>query len=448
MGDDPLSPLPAVPDDAEDLLLDDAPELAELDAPIDEAEEAPLEARLVETAADLELLVEELSGAEQYAVDTEFHRERTYFARLALVQLAWDGKIAIVDPLAIDVSPLRRVFESDGLAIFHAADQDLEILDRVCGAAPRRMFDTQVSSGFIGFSTPSLVHLTERLLGRRLQKGDQLADWTRRPLPAAQLQYAAGDVAYLVELRAEIVTRLTKLGREEWAAEECALALARDRAPGVPEEAWWRIRHARQLRGSARGVAQCVTAWRERRARERDVPVRFVLPDLALIAIAQRPPRTRAELEMVRSIDGRHLGAGAAEELLEAVEQGLRMGPDELHLPPVDHVEHVVRPAVSIAAAWVAQRAAELGIDPAILGSRGDIVGFLQRRPGGRLSSGWRHELVGEPLRRLATGRASIAFDGRGDLVLEERSRRSLVMDGPPPEAEAGDGEASATSPA
>jgi ribonuclease D len=391
---------------------------------------ADLSPVLVDTPEGLEGLVGELAGQPVYAVDTEFHRERTYFARLALVQLAWDGKIALVDPLSVDVRPLREVLESPGLAVLHAADQDLEILERACGAVPSQMFDTQMSAGFIGFSTPSLVHLTERLLGLKLQKGDQLADWTRRPIPPAQQQYAAGDVAHLVELREAVLTRLRALGREEWAAEECELALRRDRTPGVPEEAWWRIRHARQLRGTSRSVAQCVTAWRERKARERDIPVRFVLPDLALVAIAQRPPRTRAELEMIRSIDGRHLGAGAADELLAAVEQGLELPASELHIPPVDHLEHVVRPAIAIAAAWVAQRAAELGIDPAILGTRSDIVAYLQRRPGGRLSSGWRHELVGEPLRRLAAGEASVAFDGRGDLVLEERSGRPLAVEG------------------
>jgi ribonuclease D len=438
MEDEPLLVTVGETEDVEDEMLAGGLVVVEPEGgPERPVQQLTLDARLIENAADLDDVVGELSRASVYAVDTEFHRERTYFARLALVQLAWEGKIALVDPQAVDVSPLRRVFESDGLAVLHAADQDLELLERACGAVPRRMFDTQISSGFIGFSTPSLVHLTERLLGLRLQKGDQLADWTRRPLPPAQLQYAAGDVAYLVELRAEIVDRLARLGREQWAAEECALVLARDRSPGPPEEAWWRIRHARQLRGTSRGVAQSVTAWRERRGRERDVPVRFVLPDLALIAIAQRPPRTRAELELVRSIDGRHLGAGAAEELLDAVEQGIHMRSEDLRLPPIDNVEHVVRPAVSIAAAWVSQRAAELGIDPAILGSRSDVVAFLQRRPAGRLASGWRHDLVGEPLRRLATGRASIAFDGRGDLVLEERSWRSLDMDDEEP---AGDG--------
>jgi ribonuclease D len=399
----------------------------------DAAAEPPMpEPQLVQTEEDLAALVAELSGQDAYAVDTEFHRERTYYARLALLQFAWGDRVALVDPLAVDVRPLREVFESPGTAVVHAADQDLEVIERACGAVPSRLFDTQLCAGFIGFSTPSLVHLVERLLGIRLQKGDQLADWTRRPLPAAQLRYAAGDVAYLLRLREVITERLVALGRDEWAAQECALELARDHTPPPPEEAWWRIRHARQLRGTSRAVAQTVTAWRERRAREKDVPVRFVLPDLSLIAISQHPPRTRAELEQVRSVDGRHLGAGAAEAVLAAVEEGYALPPSELRLPPVEHLEHVVRPAVSIASAWVAQRAAELGIDQAILGTRSDVVAFLQRRPEGRLSVGWRHDLVGEPLRRLAAGLASIAFDGRGDLVLEERSRRPLAVEGTP----------------
>lgn len=388
------------------------------------------EPQLVQTADDLAAVVAELARQDAYAVDTEFHRERTYFARLALVQFAWADRVALVDPLAVDVRPLREVFESPGTAVVHAADQDLEVIERACGAVPSRLFDTQLCAGFIGFSTPSLVHLVERLLGIRLQKGDQLADWTRRPLPAAQLRYAAGDVVHLLRLRDVITERLVALGRDEWAAQECTLELARDHTPPPPEEAWWRIRHARQLRGTSRAVAQTVTAWRERRAREKDVPVRFVLPDLSLIAISQHPPRTRSELEQVRSVDGRHLGAGAAEAVLAAVEEGYALPPSELRLPPVEHLEHVVRPAVSIASAWLAQRAAELGIDQAILGTRSDVVAFLQRRPEGRLSVGWRHELVGEPLRRLAAGEASVAFDGRGDLVLEERSRRPLAVEG------------------
>ena len=224
-------------------------------------------------------------------LDTEFHRERTYFPQLALVQLAWRGGIALVDPLAIDISPLARVLQGPGLAVVHAAEQDLEVLEHACGTVPARLFDTQVAAGFLGQVSPSLVNLVERVLGVRLLKGDQLTDWTRRPLSAGQLAYAAGDVAYLLELRERIGERLEEKGRMQWANEEFAILLSRDRSSTEPEQAWWRLPRSRQLRGP-RGVAQCVAAWRERRAQRMDLPVRFVLPDLAVLSISQHPTRT------------------------------------------------------------------------------------------------------------------------------------------------------------
>ncbi|MGD0440545.1 MAG: HRDC domain-containing protein [Acidimicrobiales bacterium] len=371
-------------------------------------------------------LVDELSSCEVYALDTEFHRERTYFPQLALVQLAWQGGIALVDPLAIDITPLSAVFEGPGLAVVHAAEQDLEVLEHTCGTVPTRLFDTQVAAGFLGQVSPSLVNLVERVLGVRLLKGDQLTDWTRRPLSVGQLAYAAGDVAYLLELRRRIAERLEEKGRMQWATEEFAILLSRDRSSTEPEEAWWRLPRSRQLRGAARGVAQCVAAWRERRARRMDLPVRFVLPDLAVLSIAQHPTRTREDLRRTRSLDGRHLGGGAAEELLEAVAMGLELPVSELRLPPAHELEQPNRAVTTLATAYVAQRAGDLELDPAILATRADLVDFMQDPPHGRLASGWRNDLVGEGLRRLSKGMASLSFDGRGALVLEERSFRPV----------------------
>jgi ribonuclease D len=390
----------------------------------------PRRQRLVDDQAGLRQLVAELLRADRYGIDTEFHRERSYFPHLALLQVAWPGGIALVDPLAIDVAPLAEVFAGPGLAVLHAADQDLEVLERACGRVPARLFDTQLAAGFIGFSSPSLFSLVERVLGRRLEKGDQLTDWTRRPLTPEQTRYAASDVAYLLELHDRICGELDTLGRTGWAAEECALLLARARTATVPEEAWWRLKHARQLRGSERGVAQSVAAWRERRAQALDLPVRFVLSDLALLSIAHRPPRTRTELEQVRSLDPRQLGGGAASELLDAVAEGRSLPAKALHLPMSQASGAPVRPAVTLAAAWVAERAQALRIDPAILATRADLVAYLQERPEGRLVSSWRNGLIGEPLGRLAGGELALAFGADGTLVLEERSYRPVPLDG------------------
>src|SRR5262249_23751880 len=155
-----------------------------------------------------------------YALDTEFHRERTYYPRLALVQLAWADDIVLIDPLAVDVTPLAAILDGDGLALLHAADQDLEVLERACGTVPARMFDTQLAAGFLGFGTPSLSVLVERLLSIRLPKSDRLTDWTERPLTPTQRTYAAADVAHLAALHDKLHERLVSVGREAWADAE------------------------------------------------------------------------------------------------------------------------------------------------------------------------------------------------------------------------------------
>jgi ribonuclease D len=380
--------------------------------------------RWIGDASAFDALVDELASCEVYGLDTEFHRERTYFPHLALLQLSWEGGIALVDPLAIDIAPFAKVLSGQGLAVLHAAEQDLEVLERSCGTVPRRLFDTQVAAGFLGQVSPSLVKLVERTLGIRLLKGDQLTDWTRRPLSAGQLAYAAGDVAHLLALRDAITERLEEMGRVDWAAEEFAIVLSKDRSPTEPAEAWWRLPRARQLRGPARGVAQSVAAWRDQRARQLDLPVRFILPDLAVLSIAQHPARTREDLRRTRSLDGRHLGGGAADELLAAIGEGLELAPSQLHLPPAHELDQPNRAVTTLATAYVAQRAADLELDPAILATRADLVEFMQDPPRGRLADGWRSDLVGDGLRRLAEGKASLSFDGRGSLVLEERSFR------------------------
>jgi ribonuclease D len=387
--------------------------------------------RWIGDAASFDALLDELASCDVYGLDTEFHRERTYFPHLALLQLAWEGGIALVDPLAIDISPFASVLEGPGLAVLHAAEQDLEVLERACGTVPSRLFDTQVAAGFLGQVSPSLVKLVERILGVRLLKGDQLTDWTRRPLSAGQLAYAAGDVAHLLALRESIGARLEEMGRMAWAAEEFAIVLSKVRSPTEPAEAWWRLPRSRQLRGPARGVAQSVAAWREKRARQLDLPVRFILPDLALLSIAQHPARTREDLRRTRSLDGRHLGGGAADELLDAIAEGLELALSELLLPPAHELDQPNRAVTTLATAYVAQRAADLDLDPAILATRADLVEFMQDPPQGRLAGGWRSDLVGEGLRRLAEGGASLSFDGHGSLVLEERSFRSIDHDVP-----------------
>jgi ribonuclease D len=307
--------------------------------------------------------------------------------------------------------------------VAHAAEQDLAILVRLCGHGPTQMFDTQVAAGFLGLGSPSLVALVEKLLAVRLGKGDRLTDWTRRPLTAEQRVYAAADVAHLLELQDVLVARLEAVGRLEWALDECEDRRQKVRTRPEPEVAWWRIKGARQLRGRSRGVAQEVAAWRERTAEGLDVPPRYVLSELALAGIVQRPPRSREELSGIRGVDNRSTKDGTADAILGAVKTGLALEPPALRLPEPDRIDRSLAPSVTVLGAWLAQRASELDLDPAVLATRADLTQMLQGNPS-RLATGWRAELVGAPLRRLFAGKAVLALsDGGRRIELRDDDR-------------------------
>lgn len=376
--------------------------------------------RWIDQQPDLDDLAPELAAAGVVGWDTEFHRERSYYPHLALVQVAWAGGIALLDPLALDLKPLAAVLDNT-ISVLHASDQDITILERSCGAAPAILFDTQVAAGFLGMSSPSLASLVERFAGVRLAKGHRLADWAHRPLSEGECRYAADDVAHLLLLHETITRQLEDKGRLTWALAECAMLLERDRSTQDPDTAWWRMKDSRSLRGDSRAVAQTVAAWRERRAERLDIPPRFVLSDMALTNIAQRKPTKAADLEGIRGLDRRQIG-GAAEELVEAVRFGLELAPDQIRLPTMDEGERGQRAGVTLASAWVAQLGRDLGIDPALLATRSDVVGFLRGSSSSRLADGWRAELVGEPVRRLVSGEAALAFDG-DNLILEPRAK-------------------------
>lgn len=383
---------------------------------------APIvEARWVDTDEALAEVVEQVAAEPRCAIDTEFHRERTYWPAVALVQIGWgEGHIALVDPLAVSLTPLGELFAGDGLVVMHAASQDIEVFEHAVGSVPAHLFDTQIAAGFLGYGTPSLTALAEGELGIRLPKGDRLTDWLRRPLDDRQRTYAAADVAHLLELHDRITAELAELGRTEWvAAENEAQRVWRPMRD--PDIAYQRIKEARQLRGKALGVVRAVAAWRERRAAEIDIPVRHVMADLAVVSVANRAPTDVADLKGIRGLDDRLRRGALAEQIVAAVATGLADGPPPRAERANDHeLDRKLRPAVALVSAWVAQLARTHRIDTSLLATRADIEDLLIAGSG-RLSTGWRADLVGQPVRDLVDGRAALAFDGDA-LVLEPRS--------------------------
>ncbi|MDH5238720.1 MAG: HRDC domain-containing protein, partial [Acidimicrobiia bacterium] len=323
-----------------------------------------------------------------------------------------------------DLQPVAQLLASDTTAVMHACGQDLEVLELAAGTVPVELFDTQVAAGFLGMATPSLSSLHERFLQKRLPKGDRLTDWLARPLKQGQLDYAASDVRYLLQIHDMLTEELEQRGRLEWAADELAEVRERVRTVRDPDEAWRKIKETRHLKPKAMGVARAVAAWRERRAAEIDQPVRFVLPDLAVVALAQRTPSSTAELKGLRGVDDRHLRGRVGESVLEAVAEGLAAPVTKTPVSRSSEPRRELRPAVALISAWVSQRARELEIDTTLLATRADIEAFVRGDDDGRLRHGWRAQVVGGGLTHLLEGEAALAFDSDNGLVLEERTGR------------------------
>ena len=364
----------------------------------------------IDTQRELDQLVADLCRASAFALDTEFHRERTYLPVLALIQIATEERVALVDPMAVDVRPLRQALVGDGVCVMHAASQDLEILELECGTPPKRLFDTQIAALFCGYRTSSLGKLVEGFLGLRVDKTAQLTNWTVRPLPRSDLEYAVSDVAHLLPLRAALLQALDARGRIDWAEEEIERLRSKDRSEGDPRTLWWKLRGKAKLSGKARGIAQELAAWRQEEAKRTNRPVRSVLSDMALLSIAHRPPRDARQLQGIRGFDARRFKQ--TEALLAAVRRGRELSPGELSLPPKKPADlPSTEAAITLCLAWLAQRASAADLDMTVLGTREDVTSFVLGKPS-RIGSGWRRELVGRELQSIIEGRVALRVNG------------------------------------
>lgn len=365
--------------------------------------------RWVATEADLVEVVKEAQTVGSVAVDTEFHRERSYYPKLALVQARVGDLIFLIDPLVVDLAPLGEIFGDEEIKfVFHASEQDLEILERAVGTRPVQIFDTQVAAGFMGLSHASLGALLNQYLHVTIAKGARLSDWMARPLTPEQIDYAATDVLYLEELERKIVAELEATNRRSWAMEEMQAVVRRRRFEAPVELAWTRIRECRSLDDEQnRRIAARVAAWREEQARVRDVPARSILSDLAISSIARAAPASRSELTRLRGVDPRRLDAEAVGQLLELVASDEPIGTVTAELAISATMRPELAPIVLLTAAVVQAKAMELGIDPSLIAARDDIVDFVIRRRGG-LSRGWRYEVCGCEVAALLTGERTI----------------------------------------
>jgi ribonuclease D len=360
---------------------------------------------LIRTGAELAALARALAEAEWVALDTEFMRERTYYARLCLIQFATPQWLALVDPLALaDLSALLAALGAPRpLKVLHAARQDLEVFHDLGGAVPAPLFDTQIAAALLGYDDQiGYGALVQELLGVRLEKGATRTDWAARPLTAEQLRYAQDDVRYLCQLYPRLNERLAARGRLAWLEEECARLADPALYRSDPARAWRRIKSAGRLPAAAQARLRALAAWRERTARAKNLPRGWVLRDASLLELARAAPRTPAALAALPELEPQATKRFAA-EILECLAAVPPEAPPAIEPEPAP-LEPAERALVQSLLAELKALAEAEQLSPALLATRAEVEALVRGRRDLRLLQGWRAALAGARLTaRLAT---------------------------------------------
>ena len=375
---------------------------------------------------DLAHFCEIAKTAPYVTVDTEFLRERTYWSKLCLIQLALPpastpgtpgGEAVLVDPLAegLSLQPLYDLFRHTGtVKVFHAARQDLEIFFHDAGLFPQPLFDTQVAAMVCGFGEQAGYEtLVRRIARANLDKSSRFTDWSRRPLSDAQAAYALADVTHLRVIYEFLSAELRKNGRESWLAEEIAVLEDPETYITRPEEAWLKVR-TRTNSPRFLAILRELARFRETYAQERDIPRTRVLKDDAMIEVASTKPLTEADLGRSRLLLREARKGDIANGILAAVKAGIES--KDLPQPKADEPGKPGNAALSdLLRVLLKAKADASGVAPKLIASSSELDAIAQGDRDLPALKGWRAEVFGHDALRLAAG--EIALSAKGGAV-------------------------------
>ena len=357
-------------------------------------------------------------------VDTEFHRETTFWPVLCVVQLASVDEAMAIDALApgLDLSPLFELMANPAVVkVFHAARQDVEIFWKLSGQVPKPMFDTQVAAMVCGFGEQvSYSELVNAVCRAQIDKSSRFTDWQRRPLAQAQIDYAIGDVTYLRDIYRALVGKLKDSGRLGWLEDEMRVLTSAATYEQHPERAWERFKtRARKPRDLA--VLMEVCAWRETEAQTRDVPRSRVLKDDILVEVALAAPRTQEALGNLRAFPRGMERSRTGEEILAAVERGLARDPKTL--PRIERDRrggNGSAATVELLKVLLRQVADESGVAGKMIATVDDLEAIASDdKADVPALKGWRREIFGARAIELKQGRLALTVE-RGKVVALE----------------------------
>ncbi|MEY4719907.1 MAG: hypothetical protein RL563_2525 [Pseudomonadota bacterium] len=352
-------------------------------------------------------LCELISREPWIALDTEFLREKTYYPKFCLLQIAAPGWVACVDPLAIpDLSPLLTAIYNPAITkVLHSCRQDLEIFFQITGRVPEPIFDTQIAAPLLGFQeNPGYAMLVSSFLNINLNKAHTRTDWSVRPLSEDQIQYAADDVIYLCKIYNLMCEQLSQLGRLDWLDSDFALLNDPELYQLSPENAWLKIRGKNKLTGRQLSILQSLTEWRERTAQNENKPRNWLFPDDMLLELAKLQPVTLSDLAKIRNINERSVNR-YGKVLCELIDEARQRPPKPLKEKdqPAKKTQHH-EAVLDVMSAVVRIRAEENSLNPIILATRKELEQLLFGDENCPLLQGWRHNMAGRELQGLLQG--------------------------------------------
>jgi ribonuclease D len=382
--------------------------------------------RTITTTEDLAVFCAAAKNEPYVTIDTEFLRERTYWSKLCLIQMALPGKegdAVLVDPIAGDamsMEPLYDLFRHTAtVKVFHAARQDLEIFFVEGGVFPEPMFDTQVAAMVCGFGEQvGYETLVKKIAHESLDKTSRFTDWSRRPLTEAQMVYALADVTHLRIVYEHLSAQIVKNGRQKWVEEELSILTDPATYTVTPAEAWTRIK-TRTTSGRFLAIVKELARFREDYAQKNNVPRSRVMKDDALLELASTRPANAEDLGRSRLLLREGRKGDIADGILLAVKAGVDMRAEDMPKPDLSRDQLQVNPALAdLLRVLLKAKAEQLGVASKLIASAADLDGIAAGLRDMDALHGWRLEAFGEDALRLCRGEIALTAKGNDVRVI------------------------------
>ncbi len=368
---------------------------------------------LIETTEQLEVFVSKISNSAWVAIDTEFLREKTYFAKLCLVQVEADGFRACIDPLAIeDISSFSEILHNpDVVKVLHAAHQDLEILLQLTGKVPAPIFDTQVAASVLGIGDQmGYARLVEDMLGVSLAKTQSRTDWAKRPLKPAQLEYAIDDVRYLAQVYPQMIDKLEAQDRQTWLDKDFARATDPEVYASNSRERWKKVRGNQVLKRPQLAILRELAAWREDKAEKSDRPRKWIVSDDILLDLSRQQPSNLSEIGEIRGINPDR-SSNTHEVWLDLIKKG--QNTPEVEWPELPRSKKPTpnqNALIDLLMIVVQIQAKKHNITAAVIATRKQLAAMVQSGES-TLSDDWRGELVNDEIAKILSGEMTIGVE-------------------------------------